>query len=57
MAWIKAANGNVFEVIDDDHVEKILRESPTDKAGKPLTTAWESDPRDSDKPKSWAKPE
>lgn len=46
MAWIKAANGNVFEVEDTDHVAKILRESPIDDSGKPLCTAWESDPRE-----------
>lgn len=57
MAWIKAANGNVFEVDDLDHIEKILRESPTDKSGKPLTTAWEDDPRGEGKPKAWSKPE
>ena len=46
MAWIKAANGNVLEVNDEDHVAKILREAPLDKDGKPAHTAWESDPRE-----------
>lgn len=57
MAFIKAANGNVFEVEDPEHIDKILRESPTDKAGKPLHTAWETDPRGEGKAKPWAKPE
>lgn len=57
MAWIKAANGNVFEVEDIDHIDKVLRESPVDKSGKALHTAWETDPRDSDKPKAWVRPE
>lgn len=46
MAWIKAANGNVLEVTDLEHVEKLLREAPLDKDGKPMHTAWESDPRE-----------
>lgn len=45
MAFIQAANGNVFEVDDPGHVEKILRESPVDKSGKALSSAWASDPR------------
>lgn len=45
MPFIKSENGNVFEVSDLDHVAKILRESPV-KDGKPVRTAWESDPRE-----------
>lgn len=50
MAWIKAANGNVFEVEDPDLVVKVVREG-ADKDGKPTHTAWETDPR-----KTGAKP-
>lgn len=45
MPWIKSENGNIFEVDDVDHAEKILRESPM-KDGKTARTAWTSDPRD-----------
>lgn len=46
MPWIKSENGNSFEVDDLDHVAKILRESPMSEDGKPVRTAWESDPRE-----------
>ena len=45
MPWIKSENGNVFEVDDLDHAAKIMRESPM-KDGKPVRSAWDSDPRD-----------
>lgn len=46
MPWIKSENGNAVEVNDLDHLAKIMRESPTGKDGKPVRTAWESDPRE-----------
>lgn len=48
MAWIKAPNGNVFEVDDVEHVKKILRETDGAKA-------YESDPREK-AAKAWKAP-
>lgn len=45
MAWIKAKNGNVLEVLDLDHAEMLLNQGHV---------AFESDPRaKGPKPKRW----